>query len=108
MNQAIWLVFIQTAMVTERPSGLVQWGLRLLFLEDSRCHLEDIVASQPDLRLFGFYRRNKNLKSLLTIAHHEAPPASISSEYQRQISIWVPTSDVHHPVIEIVAVLRIC
>ena len=88
MNQAIWLVFIQTAMVHLTSYRGGYFRLRLLFLEDSRCHLEDIVASQPDLRLFGSYRRNKNFKSLLTIAHHEASPASISSEYQRQISIW--------------------
>ena len=88
MNQAIWLVFIQTAMVTERPSDLVQGGL---FPAPASIPGGQSVSlggyrRQP-ARLFGFYRRNKNFKSLLTIAHHEASPAS-TSEYQRQISIW--------------------
>ena len=45
--------------------------LRILCLEESQCHWEDIkgiVASQPDMRLFGFHRRHKIFKPLLTIA----------------------------------------
>ena len=51
--------------------------LRILCLEERQCHwgdIKEIVASQPDLRLFGFHRRHKIFKSLLTIAqnlHHD-------------------------------------
>lgn len=40
-------------------------------MEESQCQWEDIkgiVASQPDLRLLGFHRRNRMSKSLLTIS----------------------------------------
>ena len=61
-------------MIIDHPSGLYRgdyFRLRILCLEERRCQLEDIkgiVASQPDLRLLGFYRLSKIYKPLLTIA----------------------------------------